>query len=77
MVKPLQPGQSSVVMINTCNDGSASSQSKHEMRSQEKDLQELAENDDTVYKVYDFRAYPLDMSQQDRLVYQILLSQHP
>ena len=68
-------------MINTFgagdNNNNASNQSAAkdaEETKKEKNFRELGENDDSVYKVYDFSEYPSQMIMQDRLVYQILLS---
>jgi len=33
--------------------------------------------DASVYELYDFIEYPEDMGRNDRLVYQIILSNHP
>lgn len=68
-------------MINTFGAGSnannalnQSTANDAEETKKEKNFRELGENDDSVYKVYDFSEYPSQMITQDRLVYQILLS---
>lgn len=61
-------------MINT-NSISAASEEFQEDKLKTV-LKELAENDDSVYELCDFSSYPENMTRDDRLVYQIILSCH-
>lgn len=60
-------------MINTSdtnNTNSISAASEHSQEDKFKTvLKELAENDDSVYELYDFSTYPENMNREDRMVY--------